>query len=190
MKWIFFDINKGVTDAMSDHLMSLGGGIDSSIHVGDFKNLKCDAIVSPANSFGFMDGGIDLAYSLHFGWDMSKHLQEVIKDRWYGELPVGMAELVPTGNDSIPYLICAPTMRVPLDISDSVNVYMAMNGIMRLLSDHPDIQSVACPGLGTGVGRTLKQWQFRWQKLSLGSVFPRVLAMPFICTTLYSHATE
>ena len=26
--------------------------------------------VSPANSFGFMDGGIDMAYSLHFGWQM------------------------------------------------------------------------------------------------------------------------
>lgn len=26
--------------------------------------------VSPANSFGFMDGGIDMVYSLHFGWDL------------------------------------------------------------------------------------------------------------------------
>lgn len=26
--------------------------------------------VSPANSFGFMDGGIDMAYSLHFGWQL------------------------------------------------------------------------------------------------------------------------
>ena len=26
--------------------------------------------VSPANSFGFMDGGIDMAYSVHFGWQM------------------------------------------------------------------------------------------------------------------------
>ena len=26
--------------------------------------------VSPANSFGFMDGGIDAAYSRHFGWQM------------------------------------------------------------------------------------------------------------------------
>ena len=29
-----------------------------------------DAIVSPANSFGFMDGGIDYCYSEHFGWQM------------------------------------------------------------------------------------------------------------------------
>lgn len=29
--------------------------------------------VSPANSFGFMDGGIDLAYSLHFGWQMYEY---------------------------------------------------------------------------------------------------------------------
>ena len=29
-----------------------------------------DAIVSPANSFGFMDGGIDMVYSKRFGWQM------------------------------------------------------------------------------------------------------------------------
>jgi hypothetical protein len=27
----------------------------------------CDALVSPANSFGFMDGGIDALYLRHFG---------------------------------------------------------------------------------------------------------------------------
>ena len=31
---------------------------------------EADAIVSPANSFGFMDGGIDMVYSRHFGWQM------------------------------------------------------------------------------------------------------------------------
>ena len=35
---------------------------------GDIFDVPADAIVSPANSFGFMDGGIDLAYSYRFGW--------------------------------------------------------------------------------------------------------------------------
>jgi protein-tyrosine phosphatase len=36
------------------------------------------AIVSPANSFGFMDGGIDLAYSRHFGWGLQTRLQKLL----------------------------------------------------------------------------------------------------------------
>ena len=34
---------------------------------GDIFSRPADALVSPANSFGFMDGGIDLAYSRRFG---------------------------------------------------------------------------------------------------------------------------
>lgn len=37
---------------------------------GDIFDLSADAIVSPANSFGFMDGGIDLVHSQHFGWSL------------------------------------------------------------------------------------------------------------------------
>ncbi len=33
-------------------------------------DVKCDAVVSPANSFGFMDGGIDLIYSHRFGTNL------------------------------------------------------------------------------------------------------------------------
>ncbi len=34
---------------------------------GDITHTGCDAIVSPANSFGFMDGGLDYALSERFG---------------------------------------------------------------------------------------------------------------------------
>ena len=46
------------------------------IHQGNILNAKVDAVVSPANSFGFMDGGIDLVYSQHFGWNVQKQLQD------------------------------------------------------------------------------------------------------------------
>ena len=36
----------------------------------DLTTSLCTLQVSPANSFGFMDGGIDMAYSQHFGWQM------------------------------------------------------------------------------------------------------------------------
>ena len=35
---------------------------------------SADAIVSPANSFGYMDGGIDLVYLHRFGWELQTAL--------------------------------------------------------------------------------------------------------------------
>jgi O-acetyl-ADP-ribose deacetylase (regulator of RNase III) len=137
-----------------------------TVHHGSILDLRCDAVVSPANSFGFMDGGIDASYSQHFGWKIESRLQELIRERHCGELLVGMAEIVDTDNSQIPFLIAAPTMRVPMILSDSVNPYLAARAVLLLikhgvfatgtlqgerLSDA--IQSVAFPGLGTGVGR-------------------------------------
>lgn len=36
-------------------------------HVGTILDVACDALVSPAYSFGFMDGGIDAVYTRRFG---------------------------------------------------------------------------------------------------------------------------
>ncbi|MGL4555809.1 MAG: hypothetical protein ACRC33_31965, partial [Gemmataceae bacterium] len=37
------------------------------LHHGSIFDVTCDAVVSPANSFGFMDGGIDRLYTERFG---------------------------------------------------------------------------------------------------------------------------
>jgi len=42
---------------------------------GDICDLVCDAMVSPANNFGFMDGGLNFALSKRFGWDLQEKLQ-------------------------------------------------------------------------------------------------------------------
>jgi hypothetical protein len=42
---------------------------------GDIFEKPADAIVSPANSFGYMDGGIDLVYLRRFGWELQTRLQ-------------------------------------------------------------------------------------------------------------------
>ncbi|MEM8641966.1 MAG: hypothetical protein AAGG51_24585 [Cyanobacteria bacterium P01_G01_bin.54] len=46
------------------------------LHWGSILELCCDAVVSPANSFGFMDGGLDLLYSQNFGWYVQTRLQQ------------------------------------------------------------------------------------------------------------------
>lgn len=147
MNFIFFDNNQSVVDAFQKYLSPYG----TVLH-GSFDTIKCDAIVSPANSFGFMDGGIDLAYSHFFGWDVQAKLQLSIKDKWYGELPIGCAQVVSTDHPNIPYLISAPTMRVPMNIRNTVNVYSAMIGILEATRGYETIRTIAVPGLGTGCG--------------------------------------
>jgi O-acetyl-ADP-ribose deacetylase (regulator of RNase III) len=78
-----------------------------TVHHGSIFELNCDAVVSPANSFGFMDGGVDMLYSSHFGWHVQERLQKRIRERHHGELVVGAAEIVETDSPAIPYLIAA-----------------------------------------------------------------------------------
>ncbi len=122
---------------------------------GDICQLPCDAVVSPANSFGFMDGGLDHLLSERFGWDLEKRVKKEIQARPMRELLVGEAMIVPTDDVRVPWLICAPTMRVPMRIKTSVNAYLAMKAILIAAMSHKEeieIGHVAVPGLGTGVG--------------------------------------
>ncbi len=132
------------------------------LHRGDIFATAADAVVSPANSFGFMDGGIDAVYTRVFGPGVQARLQERIRARHFGELLVGAADIVETEHPAIPFLIAAPTMRVPMILRDTVNAYLAARAVLILiaagrLDDGAPVRSrvrrVAFPGLGTGVGR-------------------------------------
>jgi hypothetical protein len=61
------------------------------IHQQDILTRTADAILSPANSFGFMDGGIDLLYSNFFGGEIQDRLQKSINAEHAGEVPIGCA---------------------------------------------------------------------------------------------------
>ena len=122
------------------------------IHQRDILTRNADAILSPANSFGFMDGGIDLLYSNFFGWELQDRLQKSIREEHAGEVPIGCALVVPTDHDRIPLLVSAPTMRVPGDISDTVNVYLAFRAALLAVRGSTRIKSLLSPALGTGIG--------------------------------------
>jgi O-acetyl-ADP-ribose deacetylase (regulator of RNase III) len=137
-----------------------------TVHCGSILDVHCDAVVSPANSFGFMDGGIDHLYSRHFGWHVQRRLQEAIREKHHGELLVGHSEIIATDNAQIPFLVAAPTMRVPMILRDTVNPYLAARATLLLIKHSSFengpftgeslasvIQTVAFPGLGTGVGK-------------------------------------
>jgi len=117
-----------------------------------------DCIVSPANSYGKMDGGIDLIIRNYFGMELQNKVQKVIQESYYGEQPVGTSFLVETGNIKHPFLAHTPTMRVPMDISNTDNVYNAMYAMLRTIANYNKtnnmvIKSVLCPGLGTATGK-------------------------------------
>jgi O-acetyl-ADP-ribose deacetylase (regulator of RNase III) len=149
------DIDPNVVQAWTIHFRGL---VDVRISIGDIFELKADAIVSPANSFGYMDGGIDLVYVQRFGWELQDRLQSHLKEQHDGELPVGQATIVETLDTDIPYLISAPTMRVPTNVSTTLNAYLAFRAAIRAVKQHNVeneklIRSVLCPGLCTAIGR-------------------------------------
>ena len=52
----------------------------------DIMSIKAEAIVSPANSFGFMTGGIDLHYKNYFGQEVEDTLRRRIALEFNQEL--------------------------------------------------------------------------------------------------------
>jgi O-acetyl-ADP-ribose deacetylase (regulator of RNase III) len=122
---------------------------------------KGDAIVSPANSYGYMDGGIDLAYRNHFGLSIQIWLQRFLEHFHGGFLPVGQAVVIQTMNERIPLMIAAPTMERPTDVRQTQNAYLAMRAVLQCVRHHNAaarergerlIHRILVPGLATGIG--------------------------------------
>jgi len=117
-----------------------------------------DCLVSPANSFGMMDGGMDAAIIKFFGSSLMERVQERILTNYLGEQPVGTSMIVETGHPKHPFLAHTPTMRVPMSIKGTDIPYVAMWAMLLAVRHHNQhaqkkIVCVACPGLGTGIGR-------------------------------------
>lgn len=132
------------------------------VHQGSVLDLRVDAVVSPANSYGWMRGGIDALYARAFP-DVEQSVRSAVLAYHGGELPVGEALLVPTGVPSPTWLVSAPTMREPGERlpADTVHPYLAARAVLRLwahgllengMAVRDVVRSIALPGLGTGVG--------------------------------------
>jgi O-acetyl-ADP-ribose deacetylase (regulator of RNase III) len=124
---------------------------DVEVVEGDYFSREAAAMVSPANSFAIMDGGLDLAIRDQLGLRVQQRAQRAIVDKHHGELPVGCAELVDTDDERWPILVVAPTMRTPENVAQTLNAYLAFRAIV-LACDRAGIASVVCCGLGTGIG--------------------------------------
>ncbi len=126
---------------------------------GSILEQTVDAWVSPTNSKGSMDGGLDAIIKNHLGAFIESRVQKEIRRLHGGLLPVGYATCVPTGMDVPRFLISTPTMHASSqDISDTLNVALACAAAfqavhMQNAREPGSIRSVALPGLGANTGK-------------------------------------
>lgn len=115
------------------------------VEMGDLTKIKCDAVVNPANSFGFMGGGVAGAIKRMGGTQIEN---EAIGK---APIPVGSAIFTTAGNLPCSYVIHAPTMEQPAMRISIENVKIATLAALKL-GVELQISSIAIPGMGTGVG--------------------------------------
>jgi O-acetyl-ADP-ribose deacetylase (regulator of RNase III) len=115
--------------------------------------------VSPANSLGFMDGGIDAAYMEMFPGIQAK-VQNKIRELGHlttlgrPYLSIGSAIVVPVDRDrgSSTMLVSAPTMFLPHDVSMTRNAYDAMMATLIAYQQN-GADLLVTTGLCCGYGR-------------------------------------
>lgn len=183
MKLILADLQGDLLEAWQN----TAGKTYVETHHGSIFNVQCDALVSPANSFGFMDGGLDTAISQFFGRHIQERLQKLIQTKHHGELLVGAAEIVETDHPKIPYMISAPTMRVPMVLKDTVNIYLAIRAVLLLLKYGKfedgtvivdKVKTVALSGMGTGVGQVSPKIFVKQMKTAVEEVIEEKYVFP------------
>jgi O-acetyl-ADP-ribose deacetylase (regulator of RNase III) len=113
--------------------------------------------VSPANSYGTLDGGIDYFYGRMFPGLETKLINFIDRiehknndDHAY--LPIGSALILPI--DTKQYFISAPTMWRPQQVTETQNAYWAFRAIMKVLDSFSigSHDEIIIPGLCTGCG--------------------------------------
>jgi O-acetyl-ADP-ribose deacetylase (regulator of RNase III) len=83
---------------------------------------------------------------------MQENLRKGIAN-YGGEILVGNAVAMGIPNSkNIQYLISAPTMRVPEDVSNTINAYLAFKAALKVAKDL-GLNSILCPGLATTTGK-------------------------------------
>ncbi len=115
------------------------------VKTGDITKISCDAIVNPANSYGYMGGGVAGAIKRVGGIEIEK--------KAVAQAPIFVGSAVATTAGMLPcqFVIHAPTMRKPAMRIPVENVAKATSAALKL-GRQLDIRQIAIPGMGTGVG--------------------------------------
>ncbi|KAK2591563.1 hypothetical protein QQS21_010733 [Conoideocrella luteorostrata] len=143
---------------------------------------KFDVVVSPANSYGRLDGGFDDAISRAFSPQddylaLTQVAQTKLYDEWYGFAPPGSCTLVRIPDEfeaksknvwGTKYVALCPTMRTPQEVTwDREVVYESIWSLLVTIDKHnkgvdkeqDKISSILMTPLATGIGRVSSE---RW----------------------------
>ena len=152
MKIYLLDRNLEIVNAWNKYFKDI---FNIEIIHNDFKEFmdthNVDCVVSPANSYGLMDGGYDRAISEYFGWDLMEKVQQYILENYRGEQLVGTSFIISTGLNNIK-LIHTPTMRIPSVIKDPEIVYNCMRSCL-LTAIENKINQIVIPAFGGSCGK-------------------------------------
>jgi O-acetyl-ADP-ribose deacetylase (regulator of RNase III) len=155
---LFFDYDKS---KINKYLDILGGINNTSFHHGELKNImmkyNVKGLISPANSYGIMTGGIDKEIVKLYP-EVQKNVINKINSLNYKDsigkkyIPVGSCEIVVLDSHNNSLLLIAPTMFLPKNICYTDNVYNAFKAILNKLRNMDDKLIICCRCLGTGIG--------------------------------------
>ncbi|KAF5006552.1 hypothetical protein FDECE_7078 [Fusarium decemcellulare] len=172
--------------AIGEHAPELKSTLQVSIHHSSLfelsSSIKFDVVVSPANSYGQLDGGFDDAISRAFSPTkdypaLTKVAQEKLYDEWRGFAPPGTCTMVRIPDDFVlksknvwgtKYLALCPTMRLPMDVRwDREIVYDTIWSLLCAIDKHnrtvanDKISSILMTPMATGTGFVSPE---RWAK--------------------------
>jgi O-acetyl-ADP-ribose deacetylase (regulator of RNase III) len=96
-----------------------------------------DTVVSPANSYGELKGGVDYYYYRYLGGDeLQKKIYKQLSDEYYGEIPIGSSMLVKVDDKPTKHIIMCPTMTIPMNVDGTRNAYLFMKALLKTLQDN------------------------------------------------------
>ncbi|ADC89088.1 Appr-1-p processing domain protein [Thermocrinis albus DSM 14484] len=119
--------------------------MELEVRLGSILEVEADAIVNPANSLGYMGGGVAGVIKKYGGEEIEK--EAIAK----APIPVGTAVVTKAGSLPFKGVIHAPTMERPAMETTEEKVRKAVRASLEV-ADKEGFRVIAMPGMGTGVG--------------------------------------
>jgi O-acetyl-ADP-ribose deacetylase (regulator of RNase III) len=144
MKVLIADHNKSTVTSLEECDPSF------DIELGNPLAFDIDAVVSPANTKGIMNGGYDAVLRRFFGVTIEYLVQQYLEKF---NIDVGQAIAVKTGHPKVHWLIVTPTVSVTgegLSGDESISYACAYNAIK--VAHEKNVKYLGMTGLGSGVG--------------------------------------
>lgn len=151
MKIYLLDIDKSMTDEWEKEF-----GNDYGIEIvnDNFKHFMdthedIDGIVSPANSFGIMDGGYDKAIINYLGENAQTNVYTILDLLFDGYQPIGTSCPISFYKYTI---LHTPTMRYPEEIIDKRVIFDCMYNCL-VCAKKANLKSIVIPAFGACTGK-------------------------------------